>query len=152
LFNTAGVRKKHLSKLKKEMKHFEKYEKCLLVLDYRYFMFHSIALTNEWKDILQQYGGSYANLLGVILITLKTPEDDVTEDLPDLQFVQNPHTLFQIPKELKTKNVEDQFTVKSAYIEICVQQGSSFTLDRKFLKKCGLYAEKIRVHTLEFTI
>ncbi len=57
-YDLSAVRKKHLSKLNKEIEQFQGFEKCLLVLDYRYFMFHSNILATEWNDILQQYGES----------------------------------------------------------------------------------------------
>lgn len=150
-YDLSAVRKKHLSKLNKEIEHFQGFEKCLLVLDYRYFMFCSSILSTEWNDILQQYGESYKSLLGVILVTLKTAKDDVTVDSPVLQFIQNPHTPFQIPKQLESITlIDEQYHVKPVSIEVCGTAGGvKFEVTRKYLKKFGLDAEIIRANTIE---
>lgn len=146
----SGVKKKSWSKLKNEMKHFKdgKYKKYLIVLDHRYFMFDSESLGGMWEQILKQKGKNHENLLGIILATLKEPGDSES-DLPHLQFVKNPYTPLEYPKELEAieKTEKSQFQVKSVHIMGEISPNVKSPIDiSSHLKKCGLTYKIARSH------
>lgn len=157
-YDLSGVKKKSWNKLKKEMKHFKdgNYDTYLIVLDYRYFMFDSEFLGGLWEQILNQKGKNHTNLLGIILATLKAPEDNES-DLPYLQFVKNPHSLLGFPKELEAikKKENSQFRVKSVSIQVLFPQHiKSFPTDiiSSYLEKCGLTYDKARIHHIATSV
>ncbi len=146
----SGVKKKSWSKLKNEMKHFKdgKYKKYLIVLDHRYFMFDSESLGGMWEQILEQKGKIHKNLLGIILVTLIAPGDSES-DLPHLQFVKNPHTRLEYPKELEAieKKEKSQFQVKSVQIMCEMSPHVKSPIDiSSYLKKCGFIYKIARLH------
>ncbi|WAM22604.1 MAG: hypothetical protein OI715_00495 (plasmid) [Candidatus Methanoperedens sp.] len=146
----SGVKKKSWNKLKNEMKHFKdgNYKKYLIVLDHRYFMFDSESLVGIWEQILNQKGKNHKKLLGIMLATLKAPEDS-ENDLPHLQFVKNPHSPFVYPKELEAieKTEKSQFVVKSVHILGEISPSIKSPIDiGSYLKKCGLNFEIARFH------
>lgn len=151
-YDLSGVKKKSWTKLKNEMKHFNngKYKKYLIVLDHRYFMFDSESLGGMWEQILEQKGKNHKNLLGIILATLKRPEDSES-DLPQLQFIKNPHSLLEYPKELEAikEKEKSQFKVKSAHIMGVIASNAKNPIDidiSSYMKECGLSYEKARFH------
>lgn len=111
-------------------------------------MFDSESLGGMWEQILKQKGKNHENLLGVILATHKAPEDSES-DMPHLQFVKNPHSRLDYPKELKAieKTKNSQFRVKSVQIlgEISPHVKSPIDIS-SYLKKCGLNFEIARFH------
>jgi hypothetical protein len=70
--------------------------------------------------------------------------------LPHLQFVKNPHSPFEIPKELEAikRREKSQFHVKSVSVMGCLPPHvkSSFDIS-PYLEKCGLKADVVRIHT-----
>lgn len=149
-YDLSGVKKKSWTKLKNEIKHFKdgKYKKYLIVLDHRYFMFDSESLGGMWEQILKQKGKNHENLLGIILATLKA-HGDSESDLPHLQFIKNPHSPLEYPKELEAieKKEKSQFQVKSVHIMGEISPHAKSPVDiSSYLKKCGLSYEIARFH------
>lgn len=118
-YDISGIRKKILTKLNKKTRQCKEHEKCLLIIDYRYFAFHPSALKTEWTSILKEYGKQYPKLIGVIIATHENYEMELTSP-PSLRFVQNPHASHSPPEKLnKIKIEEDSYAgVKSVTIEV----------------------------------
>lgn len=147
-YDLSAVRKKNSNKLEKEIGQCRGYEKCLLILDYRYFMFDSSALVDEWKGLLHNLGQSYPKLIGVIIATMKNPEDKIITDPPLLRFIRNKHSPYKPPDEFADIEIpDDRYNVKSFYYV--------FFGDMRRVKKYQFNFKReslIRIHTVEGNI